>query len=285
MVRFGHLVMGPPGSGKTTYCRAMSDFLRSKGRKSQILSLDPANEFIPMEVAADISQLVKLEDVMEMQGLGPNGGLLAAMDYLASNLDWLRGRIEGMSPESLLLFDLPGQVELLNNSQALPTIIRFLTKEMDVRLVAVHLVDSLYATEPTKFISVLLSSLCSMVKLELPHVNVLSKMGLQRELPIPLESLSSELDVDYILALVPDDPFLRRHAALTTAIGEVVRDYGLLRFIPLDVEEESSMEALLAEADRANGFCYGPDPLTAQQLFSTAMPPDQFHNVNAAFQK
>lgn len=43
---------------------------------------------------------------------------------------------------------------------------------------AVHLVDSQYCTDPSKFISVLLTSLCCMVQIELPHINVLSKMDI-----------------------------------------------------------------------------------------------------------
>jgi signal recognition particle GTPase len=30
---FGQLVVGPPGSGKTTYCMGMAQFMRSTGRK------------------------------------------------------------------------------------------------------------------------------------------------------------------------------------------------------------------------------------------------------------
>lgn len=47
-----------------------------------------------------------------------------------------------------------------------------------LQLTAVHLVDSHYCTDPAKFISVLCTSLCTMLHVELPHVNVLSKMDL-----------------------------------------------------------------------------------------------------------
>lgn len=30
---FGQLVIGPPGSGKTTYCNGVSQYLRALGRK------------------------------------------------------------------------------------------------------------------------------------------------------------------------------------------------------------------------------------------------------------
>ena len=55
---FAQLVIGPPGSGKTTYCNAMKEFLDGAGRKTVIVNLDPANEFIPYECAINISELV-----------------------------------------------------------------------------------------------------------------------------------------------------------------------------------------------------------------------------------
>lgn len=50
-----------------------------------------------------------------------------------------------------------------------------------MQLVAVHLVDSHYCSDPGKFISVLLTSLSTMVQVELPHVNILSKVDLMEQ--------------------------------------------------------------------------------------------------------
>ena len=36
---FGQLVIGPPGSGKTTYCHEMKKFLEKIGRKVVIVNL------------------------------------------------------------------------------------------------------------------------------------------------------------------------------------------------------------------------------------------------------
>lgn len=44
------------------------------------------------------------------------------------------------------------------------------------QLAAVHLSDASYLTDPSKYVSVLLLSLRTMLQLEMPHVNVLSKM-------------------------------------------------------------------------------------------------------------
>ena len=46
------------------------------------------------------------------------------------------------------------------------------------RLTAVHLVDAHHCSDPAKFISVLLVTLSTMVQLEMPQVNLLSKIDL-----------------------------------------------------------------------------------------------------------
>ena len=75
---FGQLVVGPPGSGKTTYCNGMQQFLSLMGRKTVIVNLDPANDSLPYECSIDIADLVSLEEVQNSIKLGPNGGALPA---------------------------------------------------------------------------------------------------------------------------------------------------------------------------------------------------------------
>ncbi len=47
-------MVGPPGSGKSTYCRGVCEFLNGIGRKTVIVNLDPANENLPYECAINI---------------------------------------------------------------------------------------------------------------------------------------------------------------------------------------------------------------------------------------
>lgn len=62
---FGQLVLGPPGSGKTTYCHGMAQYMRASGRKVAIVNLDPANDALPYPPDVDISDLVDLGTVMQ----------------------------------------------------------------------------------------------------------------------------------------------------------------------------------------------------------------------------
>ena len=159
---FGQVVIGPPGSGKTTYCRAMQEFLSAMGRKVSVINLDPANDSLPYKCAADISNLVALSDVMDLLKLGPNGGLLYCMEYLEKNIDWLQNKLKELK-DSYILFDCPGQVELYTHHNSVRNIFAELAR-WNYRLAAVHLVDSHYCSDPSKFISVLLTSLSTMLQ-------------------------------------------------------------------------------------------------------------------------
>lgn len=43
-MHFGQIVIGAPGSGKTTFCFAVKEYLDYFGRSSIVVNLDPGNE-------------------------------------------------------------------------------------------------------------------------------------------------------------------------------------------------------------------------------------------------
>ena len=174
--RFGQLVIGPPGSGKTTYVAAMAELLRALGRKVAIVNLDPANENMTYTSDVDIADLVQVEDVMEQMKLGPNGGLMFAMEFVRTNIEWLDRKLGDLPLSSYVIFDCPGQVELYTVDNNMKEIIEHLGRQ-DYRLTCVNLVDSHHCSDPTKFISVCLTSLTAMLQISLPHVNLLSKVS------------------------------------------------------------------------------------------------------------
>lgn len=47
MALYCQLVVGAPGSGKTTYCTGIHQWYECIGRSSAIVNLDPANERLP----------------------------------------------------------------------------------------------------------------------------------------------------------------------------------------------------------------------------------------------
>ena len=191
---FGEIVVGSPGSGKSTYCYGKQQLLTALNRPISVVNLDPANDNIPYTCAIDIASLITLQNVMDTYGLGPNGGMLYCMEYLEENFDWLDEKLKELGKDAYVVFDLPGQVELSTNHESLKNIIKklskggfrvwlasvtlFATHPLHIQLAAVNFCDAHYVTDASKYIAVLMSSLRVMLHLELPHINVLSKMDL-----------------------------------------------------------------------------------------------------------
>ncbi|XP_016363382.1 GPN-loop GTPase 2-like [Sinocyclocheilus anshuiensis] len=273
---FGQVVIGPPGSGKTIYCRGMQEFLSHLGRKVVVVNLDPANEGLPYPCAVDISELVTLDDVMDGLKLGPNGGLIYSMEYLEANLDWLESKLKHHH-DCYFLFDCPGQVELYTHHNSVKNIFAQLSK-WNFRLTAVHLVDSHYCADPAKFISVLCTSLSTMLHVELPHVNVLSKMDLIEQygkLAFSLDFYTEVLDLTYLVEHLSLDPFFKKFHHLNVKLAEVIQDYSLVSFVPLNVQDKESMTQVLRTVDKANGYCFGDqEERNLQAMMSAAVGAD-----------
>lgn len=81
--------IGPPGAGKSTLCNGLQQFMRAVARPCSVGNLDPANENIPYDTSFDVRDLVDVNDVMEREELGPNGGVLWAMEEIETNVEWL----------------------------------------------------------------------------------------------------------------------------------------------------------------------------------------------------
>jgi hypothetical protein len=92
------------------------------------------------------------------------------------------------------IFDCPGQSELYMCHHCFQSVVTAMTKTLHMNLTAVQLVDSHLCTGPSKYLSAMLMCLTSMLHLELPHVNVLSKVGLVLSVVTLLPSHSNDFD-------------------------------------------------------------------------------------------
>ena len=204
---FAELVLGPPGSGKTTYCEGKRQFVRQffqQDRHVVLVNLDAANEgTYPYPCDVDVCALVQHRAVMESEGLGPNGSYLFVLEYLAANVDWFIARLRGAAAAAQagdlakaagnsdaadfarpvwFIVDCPGQVECYVNSDALRTLVRAMQQQLRANVVATHLCDgTVVSRDASTYVSTCLLCLTAMVELELPHLNVLSKWDLAVE--------------------------------------------------------------------------------------------------------
>ncbi len=197
---FSQIVIGAPGAGKSTYCNGMHQFMHAIGRKAVVVNLDPANEDTQYECAVNVTDLITVQDVMDEFGLGPNGALVYCIEWLANNMHLLR---EALKPyeDQYILFDFPGQAELYTHHASMRKIVREL-QAWQYQPVAVHLVDSYLCSDPSNFVAALLMSLSVMCHLELPHVNVLTKVDLfsrNSSAVFGLDFYTEVMDLSYLL--------------------------------------------------------------------------------------
>lgn len=263
---FGQIVIGPPGSGKSTYCYGMYQFLSAIGRKLCVVNLDPANDRLPYpNCELDIRDYITVDEIMEELNLGPNGSLLYAMENLNDTLiEEFISQINKLIQESnYLIFDCPGQVELFTHDNSLYKIFKQLSKRKDLRLCCVSLIDSIYLTSPSQYVSILLLSLRSMLQMNLPQINVISKIDKLKEygsLPFKLDYYTEVQDLKYLLPHLEKEfntPLSQRYINLTQTIGDIIEDFNLVSFEVLSVENKQSMINLLSIIDKANGYSFG----------------------------
>ncbi|CAJ0920972.1 11629_t:CDS:2 [Entrophospora sp. SA101] len=179
------------------------------------------------------------------------------MEFLEVNFDWLEEKLKELK-DDYLLFDFPGQVELFTHHNSVKNIIDKLQK-LDYRLVTVHLVDAHYCTDPSKYISILLLSLKTMLQIELPHINVLSKIDLMEsygKLAFNLNFYTEVQDLSYLLQKLDKDPFTSKFKELNKALCGLIEDFSLVGFYTLCIEDKKSVSQLIQVIDRANGYIF-----------------------------
>lgn len=252
---YGQVVLGPPGSGKTTYAHVARKLL-SQSRKTVVVNLDPANEsgWSGVDII-DIRRLVTAQEASRYCHLGPNGSFVFCLEFLDSEMGraWLVRQMASRETGTYFLFDLPGQVELVTHHLAIHNVLSHLMKAEGMRLVAVHLVDCMFALEAAKFISVALLSLSTMMRLALPHINVLSKVDLldPDQLDFNLDFYTHTPNFAMLADRVSAPPNYRR---LTASLCELLDEYNQVAFKLVSARDEASVLDLIAECDRACGF-------------------------------
>ena len=142
---------------------------------------------------------------------------------------------------------------------------------------AVHLSDSFCLTQPSLYISNILLALRAMLQLDLPHINVLTKIdkiASYDPLPFNLDFYTEVQDLGHLApSLEQESPALRnqKFARLNQAIADMVDSFGLVSFEVLAVENKKSMMHILRVIDRAGGYVFGGAEGTNDTIWQVAM--------------
>ena len=241
----------------------------------------------------DIKDLITLEDVMEELHLGPNGGLIYCMEFLLENLDHITDPLESVTDEYLIIIDMPGQIELYTHVPIVPNLVRHLSKgSLNISMCAAYLLESTFIVDRAKFFAGTLSAMSAMLMLELPHVNILSKMDLVKgqvarrdlkrfidpDISLLQDVPESGLVYDYQDGLDNGDPADTKSvmagesfAKLNRAVGQLIDDFSLVSFLKLDVQNEDSVGAVLSFIDDAIQFHEAQEPREPNDDLDTDM--------------
>ncbi|KAF2711508.1 ATP binding family protein-like protein [Pleomassaria siparia CBS 279.74] len=285
MSKYGTLVMGPAGAGKSTFCTAIIQHLQNNKRPCFYVNLDPAAEDFAFEPDLDIKDLISLEDVMEEMSLGPNGGLIYCFEFLLENLDFLTDPLEEVTEDYLIIFDMPGQIELYTHVPILPVLVKHLMRgSLNINMCAAYLLESTFIIDRPKFFSGTLSAMSAMLMLEMPHVNILSKMDLikgqvaKRDLKRfvnpdadlidddPARRIEGEEEED-AQGRVDQDPASVKNVMggasfhkLNKAVAQLIDDFSMVSFLKLDAQDEDSVGAVISYIDDAIQFHEAQEP-------------------------
>ena len=245
-VNYGQMILGPAGSGKSTYCKIMQEHAEVLKREIVVINLDPAAESFKYNCDIDIRELVTVVDVMLKQKLGPNGALIYCMEYLLNHMSWLEEQIETFAEDSYFLFDCPGQLELYSHYDIMTSIIKKL-QSRGFSLCSVFCLDCTFLQEQSKFISGNLLSLATMIQVSLPHLTVLTKCDLISKTNIYKEIEEGISPEDLVEELTPF--YGKKIDKLNELMINFVKNFSLVSLKTLNFNDEESINSVLYEAD------------------------------------
>lgn len=180
--------------------------------------------------------------------------------------------MDPLTEEYLIIIDMPGQIELYTHIPIVPALVKHLTRtgSLGVNLCATYLLESTFVVDRAKYFAGTLSAMSAMIMLEVPHVNVLSKMDLVKG-TVSKKDLKRFVDPD--TSLLDDDPTDSKAALesaqdksadpasagslmaggsfkrLNKAVAQLIDDFSMVSFLQLDVQKEHSVGAILSYID------------------------------------
>jgi len=163
--------IGTAGCGKSTLTNAYLTWLQSQGYDAITVNLDPGADSLLYAPDVDVRDWIKLSEVMEQYGLGPNGAQIAAADMLALNIKEISQVVAG-SDTDYVLIDTPGQLELFTFRQSSRVVLESLSGEMGM---LAYLFDPALAKTPNGFVSSMMLAATVHFRLPVPMMPILAK--------------------------------------------------------------------------------------------------------------
>lgn len=173
------IILGMAGSGKTTFVqRLVSDLhvqTKDKRKFPYVINLDPACLEVPYPANIDIRDTVNYKEVMKQYGLGPNGGIVTALNLFATKFDQVLNLIEKRTEEcEYVIIDTPGQIEVFTWSASGNIITEALAAQFPT--IVVYVMDTVRSNNPVTFMSNMLYACSILYKTKLPFIVAMNKI-------------------------------------------------------------------------------------------------------------
>ncbi|KAE8215999.1 hypothetical protein CF327_g781 [Tilletia walkeri] len=231
------IIVGMAGSGKSTFAAKLANHVgtsavaaaaaataaarnggedKGKGKEDETaqrprpycVNLDPAVSNLAYEPNVDIRDTVDYAKVMKDYNLGPNGGILTALNLFTTKFDQVLGILEKRATEvDEIILDTPGQIEIFTWSASGSIITDALGSAMPTCVA--YVIDTPRTTAPATFMSNMLYACSIMYKSKLPFIIVFNKTDLQPcdfavEWMTDFEAFQRDLKVGNATDPVPD---------------------------------------------------------------------------------
>ena len=248
-------LVGTAGSGKTRLTAAMQRWAIEHHLDAITVNLDPGAEQLPYNPDVDIREWIRLADIMEEHGLGPNGAQVVAADLLALRSGEVLDEIESFRTDYVLL-DTPGQTELFVFREAGRHLVERLAPN---RTALAFLVDPFLARSPSAFVSQMTLAATTQFRFQVPLLNVLTKADMLKEEDV--ERLQAWMETPDLLREALDADQKGMATQLGRGLLGLLEDFGTYtRLTPVSSESFAGIDDVYAFAQQA--FAAGEDPET-----------------------
>ncbi|RVD92046.1 ATP binding [Tubulinosema ratisbonensis] len=240
-------VIGPAGSGKTTFCKNLTNHGKFINRSFKVINLDPANIFDDFHYYSDIREFITVDEVQENTDLGPNTSLLYALKEMYDNIEELE---LDTFQEDFLVFDCPGQIELFSHSEIINDILNYVSKFMKCSVIFV--LDCFFISDPFKFVLGNMTGYLTALNFNVPRLNVLTKLDL----------FGKSIDVSEIGEIVKKNIFTKnkKYNGATLKMLEFLEENHSIDYFNLFWDDEESLHEFIYAIDTLTEYCEDAEP-------------------------
>eukprot|EP01133_Synstelium_polycarpum_P001130 gene1130-1292_t len=233
------------GSGKTTLMQRLRAHVHQHKVPTYIINLDPAVAKLPYTPNIDIRDTVNYKEVMKQYGLGPNGGIVTALNLFATKFDKVLEIVERRAPSlQYVMMDTPGQIEVFTWSASGSIITELMASAMPT--VLVYVVDTPRTIDPSTFMSNMLYACSIMYKTRLPMVVVFNKTDVASH--HFAQQWMSDFDA-FQDALTADSSYMN---SLTRSMSLVLEEfYSTLQSVGVSAMDGTGIEEFFEKVDLA----------------------------------